>query len=539
MNKLLIVDNSIVIINLLKDLFSQKNDFKVYVAQSFEEVELLLSKHTFFASISNVVLQDALNGELLELLSEKNIPTVVLSSKIDDDTLSKIKNNNVVDYILKDSIHELTAVYNLIELLVFMEGIEVLVVDDSVLNASLIKNNLDSLLLSVHLAKNGLDALKILEKNQNISMIITDYHMDEMNGLELLKELKNHESYTKIPVLAMSSENDNDLKIKLFKNGAVDFLLKPILEEELKSKVINIFQKMKQVKDIKLFDKVFDENVISSSTDSKGIIKYVSQAFCDIAGYEKDELIGQPHNVVRHPEMPSSTFEDLWSTVKSGQTWMGEVKNIRRDGTFYWVKAVIEPNYNSKGEIIGFTSIRQDITDKKRIYELSITDGLTSLYNRRYFNDFAPSFITETLEKNQTFAFALLDIDNFKKYNDTYGHQEGDNVLINVSKSLKACFSSENEMVFRLGGEEFGILISVSSYEEVKQRIEEARQCIESLQIEHNKNNPYNVITASFGVSVLENKEALKSLAVIYKQTDDYLYQAKESGRNRVSYEEN
>lgn len=238
--------------------------------------------------------------------------------------------------------------------------------------------------------------------------------------------------------------------------------------------------------------------------------------------------------------MPKSIYKELWDTISQGKTWKGEIKNLRKDGGYYWVKAVIEPKFNKSGEIIGYFAIREDITDKKRIYELSITDGLTSLYNRRHFNDTAHNFVLQSVRNNKVFAFVLLDIDNFKKYNDTYGHQDGDDVLIEVANSLKNSFKRDEDQVFRLGGEEFGILISSKTKLAAMDLVEDARVNIEKLAIKHEKNPPLNIVTASFGVVIIsvDEKNDIK-IDDIYKKADDMLYKAKEAGRNTIKYLEN
>ena len=536
MKKLLIVDNSIVIINVLKDLFEQKNGFKIYIAKSLKDVTSLLEKHNFFAAVSNVVLPDALNGELVQRLESNNIPTIILSSKVDKKFIKSIKNKNIIDYVLKDSIHGLNTVYNLMELLVYIEGIEVLVVEDSPIISAQIKKILGSFLLNVCIAQDGLKALEILEKKPNIQMIVSDYNMPNMNGLEFIKTLKKDPKYADIPVIVISSQSNIDMKVNLFKNGANDLIKKPVLEEELKTKVIHIFSNIKQIEDIKCFNKILDENIISFSVDTRGIINYASEAFCKISGYAKEELIGKTHNTIKHPDMPVSIFKEIVEAIRGSKKWKGEIKNLKKDGTHYWVNAVLEPIFDKTKNVVGYTSVQQDITDKKKIYELSITDGLTSLYNRRYFNDIAEENINETVRNNEIFAFVLLDIDNFKKYNDTYGHQEGDNVLINVSSSLKETFKRSDDTIFRLGGEEFGVLINAKSKEDIMTLAQTARENIEHLNIKHEKNPPSNLITASFGICTFSSEydEEKHSLDSIYKMADDALYQAKESGRNKV-----
>ncbi len=94
-----------------------------------------------------------------------------------------------------------------------------------------------------------------------------------------------------------------------------------------------------------------------STTDKKGIITSVNQAFIDISGFREEELIGQSHNIVRHPDMPPAAFEDLWATLKRGDAWMGLVKNRCKDGDFYWVNAYVTPVYEGQ-ELVGYQSVR-------------------------------------------------------------------------------------------------------------------------------------------------------------------------------------
>ncbi|MCL1126683.1 methyl-accepting chemotaxis protein [Shewanella surugensis] len=109
-----------------------------------------------------------------------------------------------------------------------------------------------------------------------------------------------------------------------------------------------------------------------STTDKRGVITYVNQQFIDISGFSQDELIGQSHNIVRHPDMPSAAFKEMWSKLKSGQSWRGIVKNQCKKGQFYWVDAFVTPLFEN-GEIIGYQSVRvapkaQFISNAKNIY---------------------------------------------------------------------------------------------------------------------------------------------------------------------------
>jgi PAS domain S-box-containing protein len=107
-----------------------------------------------------------------------------------------------------------------------------------------------------------------------------------------------------------------------------------------------------------------DGKLIVSTTDKQGIITHVNQSFIEMSGYSEDELIGMPHSILRHPDMPAVAFKDLWDTVNKGEKWQGFVKNLRKDGGYYWVKATVIPNIRH-GQVVGYTSVRRKPSRKK------------------------------------------------------------------------------------------------------------------------------------------------------------------------------
>ncbi|MCD6258456.1 MAG: HD domain-containing protein [Helicobacteraceae bacterium] len=114
----------------------------------------------------------------------------------------------------------------------------------------------------------------------------------------------------------------------------------------------------------------FDKNVIYSRTDMRGVITHVSEAFCEISGYTEEELLGKPHNVVRHEDMPKEVFEQMWNSLQKEGKWTGEVKNKRKDGSSYWVYSKIERDYDDFGNPLGYYAVREDITSKKEVETL-------------------------------------------------------------------------------------------------------------------------------------------------------------------------
>ncbi len=107
----------------------------------------------------------------------------------------------------------------------------------------------------------------------------------------------------------------------------------------------------------------FSEGLIVSSTDLKGIITYANRKFCEIADYTKKELTGKNHNIVRHPDMPKAAFQDLWDTLKAGKEWTGIVKNLRKDGRYYWVYSHITPVFDESGNVMGYTAARRPASE--------------------------------------------------------------------------------------------------------------------------------------------------------------------------------
>ncbi len=278
--------------------------------------------------------------------------------------------------------------------------------------------------------------------------------------------------------------------------------------------------------------KIINDNVSITVTDTKGIITDVSNTFCKFSGFEREELIGQPHSIIRHPEVPVEFYVQMWEKLKSGQTWSGEIKNKNKKGQTYWVQATIQPNYE-KGHLIGYTSIRHDITDKKKVEYLSITDELTQLNNRRYFNTKIEEEISRAKREDYYLSFMMLDIDYFKKYNDTYGHQAGDKALKNISAVLKKHTNRASDFAFRLGGEEFAIIFSLDDNTKSLAFANLIKNEIENLKIEHKKSSISPYITASIGL-VVKKGSLLSTSNALYKEADESLYKAKAQGRNCI-----
>ncbi|MCF6339775.1 MAG: diguanylate cyclase [Sulfurimonas sp.] len=280
--------------------------------------------------------------------------------------------------------------------------------------------------------------------------------------------------------------------------------------------------------------KLIDKNVLISKTDLDGNIIEISEQLCILSGFSKKDLIGKNHRIMKSSRMSDEFFTNMWDTLSKGQIWSGDIQNAKKNGDYYWVDTTISPDCDLNGNIIGYTAIKRDITDRKTIEKIAITDGLTSLFNRRHFDTIFSQQIKIACRANSLLCFVLLDIDFFKQYNDTYGHQDGDIALKRVALALKQVIKRPNDYVFRLGGEEFGMLYNVKNKKDAFTIAENTRKYIENLEIEHLQNTASKYLTISAGIYIIKPNDIL-SENQIYKKCDDALYQAKQYGKNQIS----
>ena len=200
----------------------------------------------------------------------------------------------------------------------------------------------------------------------------------------------------------------------------------------------------------------------------------------------------------------------------------------------YVIYTVESAHEKADKELIKVRENEQNMLQK--LQEQAITDDLTGMYNRRYFNTIAPSILNNARRENGYITFFILDIDFFKKYNDFYGHQKGDEILKSVAKQLIAYMQRESDLVFRLGGEEFAGIIQSKEAQELTNWLSKIHECIEELNLEHLETELKNKrLTVSCGVcTVKATKET--TIEFLYKCADDALYKAKAKGRNRTHF---
>ena len=265
--------------------------------------------------------------------------------------------------------------------------------------------------------------------------------------------------------------------------------------------------------------------VISSTTDRRGVLTDVSQAFCKLAGVHRELLLGKPHPMFRPEIMPGVDIVAVHRQLMRHGRWSGEQRGYTQDGEVFWLDIRIERVVNEEQHHLGYTGVAIDITDKKRIEHLSVTDALTGLANRLKLNDFCQQSLAQAKRARRELTVVLLDIDHFKQVNDKHGHHNGDAVLIALAELLSQRIRSA-DLLGRWGGEEFMLVCIDTDLEGAGILAEQCRQAIVDHEFPVAKHQ-----TCSFGLAQWDGNESYEEL---FARADKALYEAKATGRNRV-----
>lgn len=256
----------------------------------------------------------------------------------------------------------------------------ILIIDDNPKNIQLAASILKAATLyNIFFATSGEKGIEQLE-GKKYSLILLDINMPGIDGYQTASIIKQNNLTKKIPIIFLSANANKESIRKGFEYGGADYITKPFDEEELLHRVkthVNLFTAEEslrgEVDDTKLlleqYKLAVDIGSLVSKTDSKGIITYVNDKFCEISKYSQEELIGQSHSIVRSPDLSKSIFKNMWKTIQNKEIWNGLLKNRAKDGSSYFVDATIIPILNSDGEIFEYIAMRTDITKEIALRE--------------------------------------------------------------------------------------------------------------------------------------------------------------------------
>ena len=386
--KLLIVEDSKLISNAVYTELNTKDYYAIEQAFSFSEASQKLQDDTYDFIILDLNLPDAYGEELVsEIKTLSDAKIIILTAEADKQIRESLYKSGILDYIIKDNkfSKSINSIDKTIQAIAKNVNENILIIDDSMFMCKQLQKILKISNYNSDIAFNAKEGLLKLNE-QKVNLIILDMELPDKHGLDLLQEIKEKDEFAHIPVIVISGSNDAEVVRESLKLGASDFIKKPFNIEEFTLKVAIAIDFNRKYIDVLCRQKMLDEyktavddSTIVSKTNNKGMITFVNDKFCEISGYTQEELIGKPHNIVRHPDMPSEVFQDMWDTIQDKRTWTGKVKNLKKDGTSYYVQSTLNPIVDYDGNIVEFIGIRTDITELERIKEdlednLNITD---------------------------------------------------------------------------------------------------------------------------------------------------------------------
>jgi PAS domain S-box-containing protein/diguanylate cyclase (GGDEF)-like protein len=455
----LIVDDSRVVQSYFNQLMNPL-EFKVLVASNAKEAKMFVDEEEIInVAVVDLTLPDAEDGAVVDYTLEKKIPTIVFTGSRSEEYRNNISSKKIVDYLQKETKDDFAKIVDMIRQLRDNRNVKVLIVDDSTIFRLHLAELLQLHQFLIFHPNDGREAFTKLEKNPDTAIVLTDYEMPKMNGLQLIQNIRKKHSPYELPIIVLSTYDDSRKIANCLKEGANDYLHKPYKSEEFFSRFYLNLKNREYFFDIKeqksllqQYKDAIDTTSIVSKTDIDGVITYVNDMFCEASGYSKEELIGKTHNIVRHSDTPMETFKSLWSTILDKKTWNGVIENRKKNGEKYLVETTIFPIVDAKNDIKEYISIRKDITtlvEQNTIIQTQHTDTLTKLPNR--------GKLICDLTTLKSASITIINVDAFNEINNFYGYDIGDSLLIEVGNKIKK-FTKETHTLYKLPVDEFALL---------------------------------------------------------------------------------
>jgi len=412
MPRILLIDRDRTFAKAVTEKIESELNYSVEWKSSASESASLLKNHgkDFLAVIIDYDLPKRSEDRLFDLAKENGLPVLAVTARYSEELRCELWERGVADYVLREGSHNIEYLAFMVRRLHRNPGMPVMIVDDSLLARTFIRNLLVIHRYTVHEAANGEEALALLDRNPNVKLMISDYSMPGLDGFALAETIRQRYTKEELAIIGVSGEEDPNLSARFIKSGANDFLRKPFSTEEFYCRVTQNIETIESIKAIK---------------------------------------------------------------------------------------------------------------------EFCYRDYLTYLYNRRYFFESASKIFESAKRAPLNLALAMVDIDDFKKINDTWGHEAGDKALRHVAMLLEGRFRG-SDIVCRFGGEEFCILAANMDRESGRQVFEETCRAIADtpLKVE----GECIPLTISIGVCF----RLMPTLEQMIKQADTMLYAAKREGKNRV-----
>ncbi|MBT5470225.1 MAG: diguanylate cyclase [Nitrospina sp.] len=466
------------------------------------------------------------------------------------------------------------------------EFLKILFIEDDEVDRSNIQRLFDKSKLKVLLEvavtlKDGIDKLK----TQDFDCVLLDYYLPDSKGAGAIEDLRKVDE-NEIPLIVLTGMGNETMAAEVMKKGAADYVSKNGLNEDVLERSVRnaaqihefrekailaeraLLEREKQYRTI--IETVSD---IIFRLDVDGNIEFVNPAI-RFLGYEPSEIVGQPIDKFVEKVEGVDYEEDLISKIKTQGVGPLATNNlevnllVEKDSTLWeqnraipvlldafglWdVPDEVVFKRDSKKNFLGTLCIARNITEVKameeellstqarligaveELKELATRDALTGIANRRFFDEYLEKEWKRAQRDKYPFSLVMIDLDFFKVYNDTYGHQKGDVCLKEVATAIDETMKRPADMAARYGGEEFALILPETSPEGAMGLAEKLRKSIFDLNLEHKNSSVDNRVTVSMGVATLKvDKES--NYSDLITKADKALYAAKNDGRNRVT----
>jgi diguanylate cyclase (GGDEF)-like protein/PAS domain S-box-containing protein len=418
------------------------------------------------------------------------------------------------------------------------KGIRILLVDDDPLQLKLVQKILMKGGYIVETAVDGIDALNYLKVEDNLpDMILSDIFMPKLNGFELCSRVVK--SYPNIPVLIITSQQDDEALEKAFHAGASDYIKKPFTNTEILIRVANVIKRNKAEIELRISDehyKNFYNNALVGlfrTRISDGMYIEMNPKAAEQQGLPLDEIVGKIRAIDQYKK-PSQRKELLEKLQKYGEVHDFEtilaLPNGKDKDIAISVKAYPEKDY-MEGAVLDITN-RKKAERKlkklnKKLLKLVFKDSLTNTINKNPFVDLLKKNVAHSKKENQKLALLFMDLENFKHINDIYGHETGDSALIIIADIIRSKLR-QKDLIGRIGGDEFVVYLNnIKSIENavcVAEKINGA--FAELIKV----NDLLIKVTISIGISIYPDDAS--DAAELLKNSDIAMYNAKKKKKN-------
>lgn len=414
----------------------------------------------------------------------------------------------------------------------------ILIVDDAIENVRLLKNLLQDF-GQVVFARNGLSALEQAALHHP-DIVLLDVMMPELDGYETCRRLKADPATSETPVIFITGADADSEEEKGLSLGAIDYITKPFVPAIVRSRVKNHLALVKAnaaLREANAALRKFKAAVDCSSaaiaiTDAQAKIDYVNSAFAAARGISEPDLLGQVPALLQ-PGLSPEKGLDLHASLMAGRAWRGEVCSKAADESEIWEDVSCSPVYDEEGHVSHIVAIHADITQRKIMEEelrkQAVTDALTGVSNRRRLMEVGEKEVLRRKRSNEALAALMLDIDHFKRVNDTWGHPAGDAVIRALATRCTEIVRG-SDTVGRLGGEEFAIILPMTDLARAMDLAERIRVRISAEPVVwEGQSIPFTV-----SIGVADAQDSTGDFATLIGRADAALYAAKQGGRNRV-----